>query len=77
MLLFAALAVAQLFRPTSKQSTGVLSKAAGLVVLVTAGFILTTQSASFLGIAGAIAVYGYDGFLYSIGFLVEIGRAHV
>ena len=24
----------------------------------------------FLGIAGAIAVYGYDGFLYSIGFLV-------
>lgn len=27
-------------------------------------------AASFLGIAGAIAVYGYDGFLYSIGFLV-------
>jgi cation/acetate symporter len=28
------------------------------------------SAASFLGIAGAIAVYGYDGFLYSIGFLV-------
>jgi len=28
------------------------------------------SAASFLGIAGAIAVYGYDGFMYSIGFLV-------
>src|SRR5215472_15046830 len=29
------------------------------------------SAASFLGIAGAIAVYGYDGFLYSIGFIVS------
>jgi cation/acetate symporter len=28
------------------------------------------SAASFLGIAGLIAVSGYDGFLYSIGFLV-------
>ena len=28
------------------------------------------SAASFLGIAGAIALHGYDGFLYSIGFLV-------
>ncbi len=28
------------------------------------------SAAFFLGIAGAIALYGYDGFLYSIGFLV-------
>ncbi|MGW4352280.1 solute symporter family protein [Nocardia sp. NPDC004582] len=28
------------------------------------------SAASFLGIAGAVALYGYDGFLYSIGFLV-------
>ena len=28
------------------------------------------SAASFLGIAGSIALYGYDGFLYSIGFLV-------
>lgn len=28
------------------------------------------SAASFLGICGAIAVQGYDGFLYSIGFLV-------
>ncbi|MFK4083862.1 cation acetate symporter [Kribbella sp. NPDC020789] len=28
------------------------------------------SAASFLGISGQIALYGYDGFLYSIGFLV-------
>src|SRR3712207_4862733 len=28
------------------------------------------SAASFLGISGLIALYGYDGFLYSIGFLV-------
>ena len=27
------------------------------------------SAASFLGICGMIAVYGYDGFLYSIGYL--------
>jgi cation/acetate symporter len=27
------------------------------------------SAASFLGIAGMIAFYGYDGFLYSIGYL--------
>lgn len=29
------------------------------------------SAASFLGIIGAIALHGYDGFLYSIGFLVS------
>lgn len=29
------------------------------------------SAASFLGITGAIAIGGYDGFLYSIGFLVS------
>ncbi|MBA2740229.1 MAG: cation acetate symporter [Nocardioidaceae bacterium] len=28
------------------------------------------SAASFLGISGAIALFGYDGFLYSVGFLV-------
>jgi cation/acetate symporter len=28
------------------------------------------SAASFLGIAGAVALYGFDGLLYSIGFLV-------
>ncbi|MFC4769936.1 cation acetate symporter [Effusibacillus consociatus] len=29
------------------------------------------SAASFLGITGAIAIHGFDGFLYSIGFLVS------
>jgi cation/acetate symporter len=28
------------------------------------------SAASFLGITGAIALFGYDGFMYSVGFLV-------
>lgn len=28
------------------------------------------SAASFLGVIGAVAVYGYDGFLYAVGFLV-------
>src|SRR3954449_4071951 len=28
------------------------------------------SAASFLGIAGLIYIYGFDGFLYSVGFLV-------
>ena len=32
--------------------------------------VTTCRPRQFLGIAGAIALYGYDGFLYSIGFLV-------
>lgn len=28
------------------------------------------SAASFLGITGLIAFYGYDGFMYSVGFLV-------
>lgn len=28
------------------------------------------SAASFLGICGAVAIYGFDGFLYSVGFLV-------
>src|SRR6516162_7565105 len=28
------------------------------------------SAASFLGIAGIIAFYGYDGFMYSVGWLV-------
>ena len=28
------------------------------------------SAASFLGIAGAIALFGFDGFFYSIGYLV-------
>ena len=29
------------------------------------------SAASFLGIAGLISLYGYDGFMYSVGWLVS------
>ena len=50
VLLVASLLVAQLFRPASERAIGVLSKALALGVLAVAAFILTTQSAEFLGI---------------------------
>lgn len=50
VLLFAALFVAQLFRPTAERSTAIISKAVGVVVLGASAVILTSQSASFLGI---------------------------
>lgn len=50
VLLFAALLVAQLFRPKGNQTTDVLAKFAGVGVLVAAGFVLSSQSATFLGI---------------------------
>ncbi|GAB47561.1 solute symporter family protein [Mobilicoccus pelagius] len=48
--------------------TGGASFSGGQNGLAIAGDYLS--AASFLGIAGAIALQGYDGFLYSIGFLV-------
>ena len=30
------------------------------------------SAAAFLGVTGAIALYGYDGFLYSVGFLIAL-----
>ncbi|HET9022783.1 MAG TPA: hypothetical protein VFN34_12925, partial [Ornithinibacter sp.] len=50
VLLFAALLVAQLFRPVDKRSTGFVTKVLGLVVMGVAAVVLTTQSARFLGI---------------------------
>jgi cation/acetate symporter len=35
------------------------------------------SAASFLGICGMIAFYGYDGFLYSIGYLAGLDRRAV
>jgi len=62
------------FRASRNNKTAADYYAAGRTItgsqngLAIAGDYLS--AASFLGIAGAIAVYGYDGFLYSIGFLV-------
>ena len=50
VLLFAAVVVAQLFRPTTARSTGILTKGMGILVMAGAAIILTTQTASFLGI---------------------------
>lgn len=50
VLLFGSLVAAQLFRPVSTHRLGVLSKGAGLLVLMAAALVLTTQSADFLGI---------------------------
>ncbi|MGI8653577.1 MAG: solute symporter family protein [Geodermatophilaceae bacterium] len=62
------------FRASRNNKTAADYYAAGRTItgsqngLAIAGDYLS--AASFLGIAGAIAVYGYDGFLFSIGFLV-------
>jgi hypothetical protein len=49
VLLFAALLVAQLFRPATAHATGILSKLAGIAVMGAAAWVLTQQSAEFLG----------------------------
>lgn len=49
VLLFAALLVAQLFRPASTQVTGILNKFGGIFVMGAAAWVLATQSAELLG----------------------------
>ncbi|MFS0750859.1 cation acetate symporter [Oceanobacillus sp. 1P07AA] len=61
------------FAAKRTQSTGDFYTAGGGLTgwqngLAIAGDYLS--AASFLGIAGAIALYGFDGFFYSIGFLI-------
>ena len=71
---FVAVTLAITFRASRNNKSAADYYAAGRTItgqqngLAIAGDYLS--AASFLGIAGAIAVYGYDGFLYSIGFLV-------
>ena len=50
VLLFAALFVAQLFRPTGGTAAGVLRKVAGIAILAVAGLVLARASVQFLGI---------------------------
>ena len=49
VLLFASLLVAQLFRPATSHATGILLKVGGIVVMGLAAWVLTQQSAKFLG----------------------------
>ncbi|HEX2131905.1 MAG TPA: cation acetate symporter [Actinophytocola sp.] len=72
--LFVAITLVIVFRASRSSKTAADYYAAGHAFtgpqngIAIAGDYLS--AASFLGIAGAIAVAGYDGFLYSIGFLV-------
>jgi len=50
VLMFAAIFVAQLFRPTGATASGVLRKIGGIAVLGVAALILVRSSAQFLGI---------------------------
>lgn len=50
VLMFAAIFVAQVFRPSGGNVSGVLKKVSGIVVVGAAGLILTRASAQFLGI---------------------------
>ncbi|HET9140144.1 cation acetate symporter [Actinophytocola sp.] len=76
-MVFAAFVVITLFvvyRVSNRNSSTTDYYAAGSAFTGSQNGIAITgdylSAASFLGIAGAIAVHGYDGFLYSIGFLV-------
>ncbi|MFL6119898.1 cation acetate symporter [Actinophytocola sp.] len=71
---FVAITLYIVFRASRKSKTAVDYYAAGHSftgvqngVAISGDYL---SAASFLGIAGLIAVNGYDGFLYSIGFLV-------
>ncbi|GAB1511913.1 solute symporter family protein [Actinophytocola sp. KF-1] len=72
--LFVVITLYIVFRASRKSKTAVDYYAAGHSftgvqngVAISGDYL---SAASFLGIAGAIALNGYDGFLYSIGFLV-------
>ncbi|QTD41380.1 cation acetate symporter [Sporosarcina sp. Te-1] len=77
VVLFLAIVIATLFityyAAKRTQTTGDFYTAGGGLTgwqngLAIAGDYLS--AASFLGIAGAIALFGFDGFFYSIGFLI-------
>jgi cation/acetate symporter len=72
--LFVAITLVIVFRASRSSKTAVDYYAAGHSFTGAQNGIAISgdylSAASFLGIAGAIALNGYDGFLYSIGFLV-------
>lgn len=72
IIVFATLVITY-YAAKRTQTTGDFYTAGGSLTgwqngLAIAGDYLS--AASFLGIAGAIALYGFDGFFYSIGFLI-------
>ncbi|WP_461143020.1 solute symporter family protein [Salinifilum aidingensis] len=70
---FVAITLFIVYRVSSTRTSSEYFAAGGSFTGAQNGIALSgdfLSAASFLGIAGAIAVHGYDGFLYSIGFLV-------
>ena len=73
-LIFVAVTLVIVYRASANNKTAADYYAAGRAfsgpqngIAISGDYL---SAASFLGIAGAIAINGYDGFLYSIGFLV-------
>lgn len=75
VLMFAALFVAQIVRPTTKASTSILTKAAGVFVMGLAAAILITQSAAFLGIDDLSAQAVADEVGWASGQTAQGGSA--
>jgi cation/acetate symporter len=73
-LIFVVATLFVVYRVSSKNSTAANYYAAGSSFTgVQNGIALSgdfLSAASFLGISGLISVYGYDGFLYSVGWVV-------
>ncbi|RDW15466.1 solute symporter family protein [Oceanobacillus chungangensis] len=77
IILFIAIVILTLvityFAAKRTQTTGDFYTAGGGLTGVQNGVAIAgdyLSAASFLGIAGAIALFGFDGFFYSIGFLI-------
>ena len=77
IILFLAIVILTLvityFAAKRTQTTGDFYTAGGGLTGVQNGIAIAgdyLSAASFLGIAGAIALFGFDGFFYSIGFLI-------
>src|SRR4051794_17524448 len=77
IILFIAIVILTLvityFAAKRTQTTGDFYTAGGGLTGVQNGIAIAgdyLSAASFLGIAGAIALFGFDGFFYSIGFLI-------
>lgn len=75
VLMVAALFVAQIVRPSAQRSTGVLTKAAGVVVMGIAGLVLVSASAQFLGIDDLSAQAVSDQIDWAAGQTAQGGSA--
>ncbi|MBP1970557.1 cation/acetate symporter [Virgibacillus natechei] len=71
-IVFLTLAITY-YASRNTKTTGDFYTAGGSLTGIQNGIAISgdyLSAASFLGIAGAIALYGFDGFFYSIGFLI-------